>query len=115
MEQEIKKYPCQECQDDEITKAFRNLHHKLVNEIIKFCKDYNVEIDDFHLNADGVAGSIPYGQWEACTDSALTFIKYSDDYKKAFWKMDKEMLGNMSKRDLDLLSFNGTKTILFSA
>ena len=115
MKQEIKKYPCQECQDDKITKAFRNLHHKLVDEIIKFCKKYNVEIDDFHLNADGVLGSIPYGQWESCTDSALTFIKYSDDYKKAFWSMDKEMLGNMSKKDLDMLAFNGTKTILFSA
>ena len=72
MEQEDKKYPCQECQDDEINSAFRNLHHKLVDEIIKFCKNYNVEIDDFHLNADGVLGSIPYGQWQACTDSALT-------------------------------------------
>jgi hypothetical protein len=29
--------------------------------------------------------------------------------------MDKEMLGNMSKKDLDMLALNGTKTILFSA
>lgn len=115
MAQEEKKYPMQECQDDLITQKFRNLHHQIVNDIIQFCKENNLEIDDFHLSADGVAGSIPYGKWEACTDSALTFIKYSDDYKKAFWKMDREMLANMSKRDLDILAFDGTKTVLFSA
>ena len=115
MAQEEKKYPMQECQDDLITQKFRNLHHQIVNDIIQFCKENNLENDDFHLSADGVAGSIPYGKWEACTDSALTFIKYSDDYKKAFWKMDREMLANMSKRDLDILAFDGTKTVLFSA
>ncbi len=114
MEQKDKKYPYQECQDDEINSAFRNLHHKLVDEIINFCKKYNIEIDDFHLNADGVLGSIPYGQWQPCTDSALTFIKYSDEYKKAFWDMNKEMLNNMSKKDLDMLAMNGTQTILLS-
>jgi len=115
MEKKVKKYPCQECQDDEITSAFRDLHHKLVDEIIKFCKNYNVQIDDFHLSADGVIDSIPYGEWKSCTDSALTFIKYSDEYKKAFWKMDREMLKNMSKKDLDKLALEGTQTILFSA
>lgn len=110
-----KKYPMQECQDEKITIAFRDLHYKLVNEIISFCKNYNIEIDDFHLNADGVAGSIPYGQWESCTDSALSFIKYTDEYKKAFWEMDKEMLKNMSKKDLDKLEYKGRQTILFSA
>jgi len=112
---EDKKYPMQECQDEKLTMAFRDLHRKLVNEIISFCKKYNVEIDDFHLNADGVADSIPYGQWESCTDSALTFIKYTDEYKKAFWQMDKEMLKNMSKKDLDKLAYKGRQTILFSA
>ena len=115
MEQEVKKYPMQECQDDEITMAFRNLHHKLVNEIIDFCKNYNIEIDDFHLSADDVSGSIPYGKWQACTDSALTFTKYTDEYKKVFWEMDKNLIKNMSKKDMDILSIDGTQTILFSA
>ena len=115
MEQELKKYPCQECQDDLLNQKFRVLHKQIVNAIIQFCKENDIVIDEFQLNADGVLGSIPYGQWQSCTDSALTFIKYSDDYKKAFWEMDKEMLGNMSKKDLDILALNGKQTILFSA
>ena len=79
-----KKYFGQQCQDDEINKKFREFHKKLVNEIIAFCKENNIEIDEFHLNADGVAGSIPYGQWEACTDSCLSFDKFTDSWKEPF-------------------------------
>ena len=77
----MEKYYGQQCQDEVLNKKFRELHHKLVNEIIAFCKENDIEIDEFHLNADGVEGSIPYGQWEACTDSCLSFEKFSEDYK----------------------------------
>jgi len=77
----MKKYKGQICQDDEVNKKFRELHHKLVNEVISFCKENNVSIDEFHLNANGVAGSIPYGEWEACTDSCLSFEKFTERYK----------------------------------
>ena len=76
-----KKYFGQQCQDDEINKKFREFHKKLVNEIISFCKENNIEIDEFHLNADGVAKSIPYGEWQPCTDSCLSFEKFTERYK----------------------------------
>ena len=58
----MEKYYGQQCQDDELNKKFRALHHELVNKIISFCKENNILIDEIHLNADGVDGSIPYGE-----------------------------------------------------
>ena len=83
----MEKYFGQQCQDDEINKKFREFHKKLVNEIIAFCKENNIEIDEFHLNADGVEGSIPFGSWQACTDSCLSFDKFTERYKNvAEWE-----------------------------
>ena len=78
-----KKYPMQICQDDNLTRKFRELHEELVNKIISFCKENNISIDEFHLNADGVKGSIPYGEWQSCTDSAFSMIKFTDEYNDA--------------------------------
>ena len=75
-----KKYPMQICQDDNLTHKFRELHKELVNKIIFFCKENNISIDEFHLNADGVNGSIPYGEWQSCTDSGFSMIKFTDEY-----------------------------------
>ena len=75
-----KKYPMQICQDDNLTRKFRELHKELVNKIISFCKENNISIDEFHLNADGVNGSIPYGEWQSCTDSGFSMIKFTDEY-----------------------------------
>ncbi len=75
-----KKYPMQICQDDNLTRKFRELHKELVDKIISFCKENNISIDEFHLNADGVDGSIPYGEWESCTDSGFSMIKFTDEY-----------------------------------
>lgn len=69
------KYFGQQCQDDTLNLKFRELHYKLVNEIISFCKENNIIIDEFHLNADGVEGSIPFGEWKSCTDSCLEFYE----------------------------------------
>ena len=78
-----KKYPMQLCQDDNLTRKFRELHKELVNKIISFCKENNISIDEFHLNADELAGSIEFGSWQSCTDSCLTFEKFTDEYKDA--------------------------------
>jgi hypothetical protein len=78
-----KKYPMQICQDDNLTRKFRELHEELVNKIISFCKENNISIDEFHLNADDVNGSIPYGEWQSCTDSAFSMIKFTDEYNDA--------------------------------
>ena len=75
-----KKYPMQLCQDDNLTHKFRELHKELVNKIISFCKENNISIDEFHLNADGVDGSIPYGEWQSCTDSEFSMIKFTNEY-----------------------------------
>lgn len=77
---DTRKYFGQQCQDDEINKKFRELHKKIIDEIISFCKENNIVVDEIHLNADGVAGSIPYGEWEACTDSYFGLDKFTDEY-----------------------------------
>jgi len=76
-----RKYPGQKCQEEILNKAFRELHTKLVNEIIDFCKEWHISIDEFHLNADSLEGSIKFGSWQSCTDSCLSFDKYSQEYK----------------------------------
>jgi hypothetical protein len=70
-----RKYYGQECQDDELNKKFRDLHHALVDLVISFCKENDIDIDEASLSIDGISASIPYGQWEACTDSSLVFNK----------------------------------------
>lgn len=93
-----RKYPYQQCQDSELNKKFRTLHKQIVNAIIQFCKENDILIDEFHLNADGVSGSIQYGKWESCTDSCLTFdkfdksmVEFAEDIDKAwdaYWNFD---------------------------
>jgi hypothetical protein len=81
MIQENKKFFGQQCQDENITMAFRELHKELVNKIIKFCNDYNVQINEVYFNIYDIDESIPYSSWQAPTDSSLTFMKFSDDWK----------------------------------
>ena len=72
----MEKYFGQRCQDDTLNQKFRELHHKLVDEIISFCKENELyQIEGFYLSADGVGMSIPYGKWEPCTDSCLEFYE----------------------------------------
>lgn len=78
---EDKKYPLQVCQDDDLTKKFRDLHYEIVNKIITFCKENNIIVDEFHLNADELQESIHYGKWQACTDSEFSMIRFTDEYK----------------------------------
>ena len=76
------KYYGQECQDDELNEKFRNLHRDLVNTIIKFCKDNDLEIDEASLRIDGLKDSIPFGEWQACTDSSLVFYTNNRNLKE---------------------------------
>lgn len=77
-----KKYSYQLCQDVNKTEAFRELHRKIVNEIVKFCKDNDVEIDEIHLSADGIRGSIPFGEWTAGTDSSFVMYQFDDEHPR---------------------------------
>lgn len=75
-----KKFPMQKCQDDVLTNKFRQLHYDIVNQIIRFCKENNIDVDEFHLNADSLNDSIKSGEWKACTDSSFSMIKFTDEY-----------------------------------
>jgi hypothetical protein len=76
-----RKYPGQQCQNDRINYKFRQLHKHIINDIITFCNAYHISIDEIHINADGLAGSIEYGSWQACTDSSFELDKFTDEYK----------------------------------
>lgn len=76
--QEPEHFYGQICQDPELTKKFRELHKELVDRVIEFCNKNSVEIDDFYLHADGIRGSIPYGSWQACTDSGFEMYRQED-------------------------------------
>lgn len=73
--EEKTKYIWQTCQDEDLNYAFINLHHEIVDKIVKFCKDHNLEIDEAEISVDGIAGSIEYGSWQAFTDSTMTMFK----------------------------------------
>jgi len=78
-----RKYPGQQCQNDRINYIFRQLHKHIINDIITFCNAYNISIDEFHMNADGLEDSIKAGSWQACTDSFFVLNKFTDEYKDA--------------------------------
>ena len=73
--EETKNYGWQICQDEDINCAFAKLHREIVDKIVKFCKDHNLEIDEAEITVDGITGSIKYGSWQACTDSTMTMFK----------------------------------------
>jgi hypothetical protein len=75
-----KKYPWQTCQDDELDKKFCVLHHTLVNQIVEFCLENDIKIDDVHLDIDGLRDSIMFGQWAAATDSSMTMYRFDDEH-----------------------------------
>jgi hypothetical protein len=72
---DTKEFYGQVCQDPYTTKMFRELHTELVNRVIEWCNENNVQIDEFHLHADGIRESIPYASWQPCTDSGLEMYR----------------------------------------
>jgi hypothetical protein len=73
-------YSFQECQNEEIITEFNNLHHELVDTIIKFCNKYKINIKDVHFGIDHLDCSLPYEKWQAGTDSY--FELFSEDCKQ---------------------------------
>lgn len=98
---DTKKFYAQQCQDELLNEEFRKFHEVLVNQVISFCKLHNISIDEFKLSADGLAKSIEAGSWKAGTDSEFFFMKYSDEYKKAFWENDEEYLKGKTRKELE--------------
>jgi len=66
----------------ELHDAFSELHKKIVDMVLQFCKEHNLtDVDEFCVSADGLMGSIPYGEWCACTDSSMSITKaYENEY-----------------------------------
>lgn len=69
--------------DENIKKEWTELHEKLVNEVISFCKKYNIDASEVHLNADCLEPSIEQGEWMPFTDSSFCLLKVDekDDYR----------------------------------
>ena len=77
--------------DPELHKAFSELHKKLVDEVIKFCKEHNLtDVDEFTISADGIMGSIDYGEWCCCTDSSMSMYKMKKDKETGWLVPDRE-------------------------
>lgn len=99
---EESKKTWQKCQNEEINEKFSKLHSKLVNEIITFCKENNIEIDEFSLSADGVRESIKYGEWCPSTDSCFRF----DESIYAEISRGRTNLTNVTKEEFENAKFN---------
>ena len=77
--------------DPELHKAFGKLHEKIVNLVIQFCKEHNLtDVDEFCVSADGIEGSISFGEWCPCTDSAMSIHKLIKDEKTGWIVCDRE-------------------------
>lgn len=65
-------FSCETNRDPELHGAFSKLHEKIVNEVIRFCKEYDLNVDEVHISASGLIGSKKYGEWCPCTDSSMS-------------------------------------------
>ena len=64
-------FECEKNRNPELHKAFGELHTKIVNEVIQFCKEHDLDVDEFHVGADGLLGSKKFGEWTPSTDSYM--------------------------------------------
>ena len=82
MEENI-HYSYQQCQDVDLTEAFRELHRKIVSEVLEFCKEHKLEIDEFGLSADGLRGATMIGERSrgavGMYDTSFSMYKFEDD------------------------------------
>lgn len=76
--------------DTKLHEAFSELHTRLVNEVIQFCKEHDLDVDEFSLSADGLLGSKEYGEWTCFTDSHMEMRVPKEDKKTGMWYVDRE-------------------------
>ena len=88
---EDKIYPLQKSQDKDLNEKFYNLHVEIIDKVISFCKENNIEVDEFNIYADGVRESIPFGKWTSVTDSSFRMDEsLSNENGKDVYKMSDE-------------------------
>lgn len=63
------------CESKELTEKFSKFHKKIVNEVIQFCKENNLDCDAFSLWTTGIKFSQSYGYWTPGTDSSCSLYK----------------------------------------
>ena len=90
----------QKCQNEEIDEKFKKLHNKIVNQIITFCKENNIQIDEFSLSADGVRESIKFGKWCPPTDSCFRFDE------SIYAEIGRTNLMNLTEEEYQNVKFN---------
>jgi len=85
-------FSCETNRDPELHKAFGELHEKIVNDVIAFCKEHRLEVDEFCVRADGLRGSRDFGKWCPCTDSSMSMhvLKKVDGGRKDHMVVDRE-------------------------
>jgi len=57
--------------DPELHKAFRELHKKIVDMVVAFCKEHDLEVDEAYVQINGILGSKKHGEWTCATDSSM--------------------------------------------
>ena len=78
-DREVETYP-----DSQVTTTDVNdLHERLVQTAIDFCRDNNIsEIDEIWFGVDGLQDSVEYGEWTPGTDSSMTLFGIHEGKRK---------------------------------
>ena len=77
--------------DPKLHEAFSKLHEKIVNEVIMFCKEHNLDnVDEVYIHADGLMGSMSEGEWTCFTDSSMSMIEIKHDEETGWMLPDRE-------------------------
>lgn len=82
--------------DPEVHRKFCKLHEKLVNTVIEFCRENNLEtVDSIEFYADGLTGSYGYGEWTCGTDSSCSMRRITKNDKGHFRLEEEPFLNNI--------------------
>lgn len=76
--------------DTKLHEAFSKLHEEIVDKVIQFCKEHDLDVDEFVVSADGLLGSKDFGKWTCCTDSCMEMRVLKKDEETGMWHVDRE-------------------------
>lgn len=76
--------------DTKLHEAFSKLHEEIVNKVIQFCKEHDLDVDEFVVSADGLLGSKEFGEWTCFTDSHMEMRAPKKDKETGMWYVDRE-------------------------
>lgn len=67
--------------DPELHEAFSRLHEEIVDKVVAFCKEHDLDVDEFSVRADGILSSKKHGCWTFATDSSMALYSMKEDGK----------------------------------